>query len=123
MKVDIAHLYDRMPGGTYRILVDRLWPRGIKKTSTKVDVWLKDVAPSNELRKGYGHEEAKAAEFARRYCAELDENAEAVRQLRALIDEHESPLLVFAARGEHTNAHVLQRYLAQHHEPRTPTNQ
>lgn len=113
MKVDIAHLYDRMPGGTYRILVDRLWPRGIKKTSTKVDVWLKDIAPSTELRKWYGHEEAKADEFARRYRAELDANPDAVKELRALIDEHENPLLVFAAKGENTNAHVLQRYLAQ----------
>lgn len=112
MKVDIAHLYNRMPGGTHRILIDRLWPRGIKKSSTKVDTWVKNVAPSTALRKWYHHDESKAEDFARRYRAELDENPEAVKELRQIIREQPRPLLVYAAKSEYSNAHVLQDYLA-----------
>lgn len=113
MKVEIARLYNELPGGTYRILVDGLWPRGIKKTSSKIDTWFKDAAPSSELRKWYGHEESKADEFVKRYRKELDDNPEAVKELRKLIREHENPILVYAAKSPDNNASVLQDYLAE----------
>lgn len=111
MEIDIGRVYDELPGGTYRILVDRMWPRGIKKSSPKVDVWLKDVAPSTDLRKWYGHEEAKAEQFARRYRAELADNDGAVEELRRIIAEHPHPLLVYAAKAHVSNASVLRDYL------------
>ena len=68
-----------------RVLVERLWPRGVRKDSGAVDVWMKDVAPSPELRKWVQHDPEKWDEFRRRYRAELDENQNAVAELRALI--------------------------------------
>lgn len=111
MRIEIARVYDEIPGGTYRILVDRLWPRGIKKTSTKIDVWFKDAAPSTELRKWYGHDSEKAEEFKKKYVAELDENKDAVAELKKIIESHENPILVYAAKSAPNNATVLQEYL------------
>jgi len=110
MDIDIARVYDPVPGGTYRILVDRIWPRGIKKTSTKVDAWVKDVAPSPELRKWYNHDPARSEEFARRYRAELEANPR-VGELRDLIAEHPNAVLVYAAKSPVSNASVLRDYL------------
>lgn len=112
MDVDIARVYEPIPGGTYRILVDGMWPRGIKKTSTKVDTWVKSIAPSTELRKWYGHEESKAEEFAMRYREELDNNPGALEELLAEIRAHSSPILVYAAKSRANNASVLKAYLA-----------
>lgn len=109
--IPIERVYSDPTPGTYRILVDRIWPRGIAKDSGKVDVWVKDVAPSTELRHWYGHDEAKAEEFARRFRTELDDNPEAVQHLRRLIRDHAHPVLVYAAKSEHSNASVLQAYL------------
>jgi uncharacterized protein YeaO (DUF488 family) len=67
-------VYDHLDsGGTYRVLVDRLWPRGISRATAPFDAWVKDLAPSGELRKWYGHDPEKFAEFARRYRAELEQ--------------------------------------------------
>lgn len=94
-----------------RVLVDRLWPRGVSKTEARVKLWLKDIAPSAELRKWFGHEPGRWAEFARRYRAELKHNDEAIRQLRELA-EHGPVTLVYAARDEaHNQAVVLKHYL------------
>lgn len=114
MKIEVARVYDPIPGGTYRILVDGLWPRGIKKTSTKIDTWIKEVAPSTELRKWYKHEDDKAQEFEKRYTKELDNNKDAVAELKKLIREHDNPILVYAAKSDANNATVLQDYLAKH---------
>ncbi len=74
MRVRIARVYDHLDsGGTYRVLVDRLWPRGISRATAPFDAWVKDLAPSGELRKWYGHDPEKFAEFARRYRAELEQ--------------------------------------------------
>ncbi len=112
MDIDIARIYEPIPGGTYRILVDGMWPRGIKKASTKVDTWIKSVAPSSELRKWYGHEDSKAEEFAKRYRSELDDNPDGVKELREAIAAHPNAILVYAAKSSTTNASVLQDYLA-----------
>lgn len=77
------------------MLVDRLWPRGLSKDRARVDLWLKDIAPSKELRGWYGHDPAKHAEFVRRYRAELaqDDHAEAMTKLRSLAEERPVTLL------------------------------
>ena len=95
----------------YRILVDRLWPRGLSKAKAKVDLWLKDVAPSTELRKWFAHDPAKWTEFKRRYTAELKGH----RDQMAIIKQHaeKGPVtLLFGARDEeHNEALVLQHLL------------
>ncbi|MFD2757694.1 DUF488 domain-containing protein [Gulosibacter faecalis] len=95
----------------YRVLVDRLWPRGEKKADAKLDEWLKDVAPSPDLRTWWNHDPDRLDEFAERYRAELDDN-DAVDQLREIVDEHPTTTLLYAARDEKINhAVVLRDYL------------
>ncbi len=99
-----------------RVLVDRLWPRGLSKQRARVDLWLKEVAPSSELRKWFGHEPEKFAEFRRRYEAELDAEV-AQTKLAELRDmaKREHITLVFAAHdAEHNNAVVLRDLLLHH---------
>lgn len=95
----------------FRILVDRLWPRGIKKVDAHVDLWLKDVAPSQELRKWFAHDPEKFPEFAERYRKELEESG-ALETLRQTIAAHPVVTLLFAAKDEqHNNAVVLKGLL------------
>ena len=95
----------------YRVLVDRLWPRGISKAKAQIDLWLKSVAPSNELRKWFGHEPERFAEFSERYRTELGESG-ALDELRSAIKEHPIATLLYAAHDEeHNNAVVLQELL------------
>ena len=97
----------------FRILVDRLWPRGLTKQKAKVDVWLKDVAPSPALRVWFNHDPKKWAAFKRRYTAELRKNKKAVSELRALLKKHKTVTLVYAAKDvEHNDALVLQDFLS-----------
>lgn len=91
-----------------RVLIDRLWPRGVKKSEVKIDEWMKDIAPSTGLRKWFGHEPARWPEFQDRYAAEVRQHPELLNDLRRLA--REGPLtLVFAARDEaHNDAIVLR---------------
>jgi len=103
------------PDDGTRVLIDRLWPRGISKERAHIDLWLKEVAPSQDLRTWFGHDPEKFAEFRRRYEAELASGAacEALMRLRGLA--RSGPItLVFAARdAEHANARVLQDLLRE----------
>lgn len=95
----------------YRILVDRLWPRGVSKEKAKIDLWLKEVAPSNELRKWFGHDPERFNAFTERYKAELQASG-ALEELRQAIQEHPNTTLLYAAHDEqHNNAVVLQELL------------
>jgi len=95
------------PTDGIRVLVDRLWPRGIKKSEAAIDVWLKDVAPSSALRQWFGHDPAKWNEFQKRYRAELSHNA-ALQELREVVAHNKRITLVFGARDpDHNNAVVL----------------
>lgn len=94
----------------FRILVDRLWPRGLTKERAAVDLWLKEVAPSTELRKWYDHDEAKYDEFKRRYEAELAENP-ALDSLRQEIEAHKKVTLLHGAKSEKNQALVLRELL------------
>lgn len=95
----------------FRVLLDRLWPRGIKKENAHVDMWAKALAPSTELRKWFGHDPERFEEFARRYEEELSANAEAGTLLKE-IRTHDVVTLLFGAKDEnHNNAVVLSRIL------------
>ncbi len=94
-----------------RILVDRLWPRGLSKERAGVDVWARDVAPSNELRRWYGHAPEKWPEFKRRYFAELDANGEGVAQLRHTMGRGTVTFLFSSTEMLLNNAVALKEYL------------
>lgn len=94
-----------------RILVDRLWPRGIRRNTPNVDVWLKNIGPSDELRKWYAHDPKKWVEFKRRYIEELREN-KTVEQLLYLIESTDPVTLVYSSSDtRHNNAIVLQHFI------------
>lgn len=115
MSIQLKRIYEpvKRSDGT-RILVDRLWPRGIAKARAKLDLWLKDIAPSTELRKWFNHDPKKWQEFQKRYLTELSNNQEPVKQLRHLIKTSAKTTLLFGARDlEHNEAQVILKYLAR----------
>ena len=104
---------DPAPGDGFRVLVDRLWPRGLSKEHAALDLWLKDVAPSPELRTWFDHREDRFAAFAKRYVAELGSNA-AVGTLREADRDHPTVTLLYGARSPEVNhAVVLARFLGR----------
>ncbi len=115
MKISIKRVYDQPEKGDgRRILVDRLWPRGLTKEKAAVDLWLKEIAPSTELRKWFGHDPEKWAEFKKRYHAELRKNPDAVAQLRAQAKKGKVTLLYGAKDEEHNEAVVLASWIEKH---------
>jgi uncharacterized protein YeaO (DUF488 family) len=103
---------DPAPSDGFRVLVDRLWPRGVSKSRAALDLWLKEIAPSPDLRIWFNHDPARFEEFSARYQAELDTNS-AVGELRALAAEHPHITLLYAAHDPEINhAQVLKQYLA-----------
>ncbi|PMS11320.1 DUF488 family protein [Trinickia caryophylli] len=113
MKIGLSRAYDA-PGQDdgKRFLVDRVWPRGITKDVLRIEAWLRDVAPSTELRRWFAHDPGRWDEFAKRYRAELDAN-EAAWQPLAVAAAHGTLTLVYGARDrEHNQAVVLREYLA-----------
>ena len=95
----------------FRILVDRLWPRGIKKEDMHVDIWLKEIAPSTALRKWFNHDAAKWEAFKTKYKAELQQS-EALGELKQLIKKHKTITLVYSAKDEiHNQAAALKELL------------
>jgi uncharacterized protein YeaO (DUF488 family) len=99
----------------YRILVERLWPRGLTKERAAVDLWMKEIAPSPELRKWFGHDPAKWDEFSQRYLHELKKNKEATDRLSELVESHDPITFVYAARDEqHNSARLLKEFMERH---------
>ncbi len=96
-----------------RFLVERLWPRGMKKEALRLDGWLKDLAPSSELRTWYQHDVDKWEEFQRRYRAELDTHADTWKMILAALVQGNVTLLYSARDSEHNSALVLMRYLEE----------
>ena len=96
-----------------RILVDRLWPRGLTKEKARVDLWLKDVAPSTELRKWFAHDPTKWAEFRSRYIEELKRNSEQLSLLRQEAAKGTVTLVYGAKDQQHNEAVILQRLLTE----------
>ena len=96
----------------FRILVDRLWPRGMSRTSARIDLWLKEIAPSAALRKWFGHDPARWARFRDVYFDELDKNRDAVEQLLEQARRGTVTLVYGAKNEEYNNAVALKAYLA-----------
>lgn len=99
------------PEDGFRILVDRLWPRGVSKEHAEVDLWAKDVAPSNELRKWFDHDPAKWREFTKRYRAELDAAPEHLATLREAMAGRNKVTLLYGAKNEGNNQAVFLKEL------------
>lgn len=105
----------------FRILVDRLWPRGVSKVDAHFDAWPKDVTPSPALRTWFGHDPEKWAEFRRRYTAELRQESTAVAELRDLVAEKKNVTFVYGAKdAEHTHAIVLKEFIEAGSRKRAP---
>jgi uncharacterized protein YeaO (DUF488 family) len=95
----------------FRVLVDRIWPRGMAKEQVRADLWLRDVAPSTALRKWFAHDPSKWEEFKKRYFAELDKNPESVHVLLEAAAKGTLTLLFSARDAEHNQAIALKEYL------------
>lgn len=95
----------------YRLLVDRLWPRGMSKGEAQLDEWMKDVAPSEELRRFYGHDISRWDEFRKRYFEELSDKEELIKAILEKSSQGTVTLLFAAKDSEHSNAAALKEYL------------
>ncbi|NNE23991.1 MAG: DUF488 family protein [Rhizobiales bacterium] len=113
MNIRVKRIYEEpAPEDGYRLLVDRLWPRGVSKQNARIDGWMKEIGPSSELRRWYGHDAARWREFKERYAAELDARADLVADVLALARAG-TVTLVFSARDADRNQAVaLAEYLA-----------
>lgn len=115
MAVALKRVYDEpAPADGTRILVDRLWPRGLSREAAHLDLWLKDVAPSNELRKWFGHDPDRWSEFRTRYRDELKHNPDALAQLKQAVAKGHATLLFGAKDKQHNQAVVLKELLSHH---------
>jgi uncharacterized protein YeaO (DUF488 family) len=110
--IKLKRAYDSAGSGDgTRILIDRLWPRGVRKADAAIDLWAKDIAPSTALRKWFGHDPARWHEFQRRYSDEIHRNRDRLRELRSLALRGQITL-VFSAHDEaHNDAVVLRKIL------------
>ena len=111
MNIQLARIYDDKSDNGFRVLVDRIWPRGISKDEAKLDDWWKDLAPSAGLRKWFGHDADKWSEFRKTYMHELSENKEKAREHLNQVNQ-ETLVLLYGTRNEkHSHAHILKEYL------------
>ncbi len=101
----IYEKYEKSDG--YRMLVDRLWPRGVSKEKAKLDIWFKDIAPSTELRKWFDHDIKKWQEFKKKYRAEIVVHKEAFIELKKIVKKNKNITLLYAAKDEMHNEAVI----------------
>jgi uncharacterized protein YeaO (DUF488 family) len=121
--VALKRVYEPVtPEDGVRFLVERLWPRGIKKSELRLDAWIKDVAPSMTLRKWFGHDPKKWIEFQYRYFAELDRHPEAVEQIRSATRRSRVTLVYSSHDTEHNNAVALKEYIDARKGTKTRVN-
>ncbi len=111
----IARAYEKINGNGKRILVDRLWPRGVTKEAAAIDAWLKDLAPSDALRTWFGHEPEKFSEFRRKYILELStpEKRALLKQIAEMAETGDVTLIYAAKDTEHNNAVVLSEVIGK----------
>lgn len=119
MNIQVKRIYEPVESSDgFRVLVDRLWPRGVSKQRADLDLWLKDIAPSTELRKWFGHDPEKWTEFERKYKEELKNNQQAVDELSQIIKAHQIVTLLYGAKDQtHNEALVLKQFLGKRFEP------
>jgi uncharacterized protein YeaO (DUF488 family) len=97
--IKIKRIYeDSSETDGYRILIDRLWPRGISKERAKIDLWIKEIAPSNDLRKWYSHNSEKAKQFQKKYITELNDNSDSLNEVKQIIKDQKTITLLYASR-------------------------
>jgi uncharacterized protein YeaO (DUF488 family) len=118
LRIKIERIYDDNPKGdnSFRILVDRLWPRGLSKEKVRIDLWQKDIAPSNSLRKWFGHDENRWDEFKRKYFKELDKKNDnnTIDRIIKMAKEQNSITLLYGTKEERfNNAVALKEYLEE----------
>lgn len=113
--IKIKRAYDKLNSDDgFRILVDGLWPRGVSKTEGKIDLWIRQVAPTPPLRRWFGHDTKKFPEFAKRYKAELNSRQVFLCRIKDIEREKGTVTLIYGAKDrEHNNAIVLREYLVQ----------
>lgn len=112
MPIMLKRVYEKpSPNDGKRVLVERLWPRGLKKEDAKVDDWLREVAPSTELRKWFGHDVAKWDEFRQRYWKELDKRKDLVSKLARECREKKVTFVFASKEEQHNNAVALKEYI------------
>jgi uncharacterized protein YeaO (DUF488 family) len=111
--IKTKRIYEKHSSGDgYRILIDRLWPRGVLKNNARIDLWLKEIAPTDQLRKWFSHDPKKWNIFKKKYIKELSKNKYTVDKIKNLKNEYDTITLVFAAKDEqHNNAVVLVEFL------------
>ncbi len=111
-RIKLKRAYDEPAAGDgCRILVDRIWPRGKTKESLKIDEWLRDIAPSNELREWFGHDRQKWNEFKKRYFTELKNKNELIEKIRSQAKNNTVTLVYSAKEEQFNNAEALKEYL------------
>lgn len=113
---EVRRIYDaKVSDGSYRVLVDRLWPRGVSKRQAALDEWAKELAPGSELRRWYGHDPSRFGEFARRYRNELrsEQASDAIARLRTIARKNRITLVTATRDVEHSGAHVLRDILRE----------
>lgn len=112
MNITIKRVYEAPEKSDgIRILIDRLWPRGVSKEKAKLELWLKDIAPSTKLRKWFGHDPDKWQEFQKKYAEELNQNSEQVEKLQDMLKKGKVTLVFGAKDEQHNDAVVVKEYL------------
>ena len=112
MSIRLKRVYDKpAKSDGHRVLIDRLWPRGVKKNQARSDQWLKDIAPSTKLRKRFGHDPSRWMEFKKRYAEELENHCEQMEQLAREARKRTTTLLFGAKDCEHNNAVALKEHI------------
>jgi uncharacterized protein YeaO (DUF488 family) len=111
--INIKRVYEKKSlSDGYRVFIDRLWPRGIKKEEAQFDLWIKEIAPSDELRKWFSHDPEKWNEFKKKYLEELKSMKKEVQIIVEALQKHKTVTLVYGAKDEeHNNAVVLKEYM------------
>lgn len=116
-EIKLVRIYEHEQPSGYRILVDRLWPRGMSKVNAHLDEWDKQIGPSQELRKWFNHEDDKYVEFKEKYFAELDQNdytPEFIKNVKEHLQQGDVLFLFGAKNIKHNQAVVLKEYLLEH---------
>jgi uncharacterized protein YeaO (DUF488 family) len=117
--IRIKRVYDPVTSDDgARVLVDRVWPRGISKEVAELTLWLKDIAPTTQLRKWFGHDPSRWAEFRRRHHLELEANQDTIKQLHEIMKKRRVTLIYSAHDQEHNQAMALAEYLTGHEQNR-----
>ena len=111
--IKVKRIYEKpVKSDGMRILVDRLWPRGLTKEQTKLDYWFKEISPSNELRRWFNHDPNKWLEFKKKYSLELRKKDSQVRQLNQIVEANKNVCFLYGAKDKkHNNALALKEYL------------